>query len=145
MVAKSYSLDFNGYWREPNIDGLPAKSGVYGVYACTYNSSERTVALKRLIYIGESENIKSRVATHEKWPMWKRQLRAGEQICFNAALISPASDRERSEAAMINRHKPACNVEYVDEFPYDTTTITTKGRNALMERYFTVHRKSAAA
>lgn len=145
MVAKSYSLEFDGYWREPNIGGLPARSGVYGVYACTHNVSKGTVSLNRLIYIGESENIRSRLASHEKWPVWRRQLRAGEELCVNAALISPGSDRERSEAAMIHRHKPVCNTEYVNEFPFEQTTITTQGKNALMDRNFTVYRKSAAA
>ena len=101
MVAKSYALDFNGYWHEPNISGLPATSGIYGVYVSTYDANAKTVSLKRLIYIGESENVKSRVAKHEKWPAWKRQLRSGEVISINAAPISPAADRERAEAAMI--------------------------------------------
>ena len=145
MAEKSYTLDFEGYWREPNIGGLPKESGVYGVYACIYNSQRKTVTLNRLIYIGESANVNSRVATHEKWPKWRRQLKQDEQICFNVAQISPAADRERSEAAMIHRHKPVCNEEYVNEFPFDTTTISTKGRNALMDNFFTVKRKSAAA
>lgn len=145
MVAKSYTLEFNGYWREPNIGGLPAASGIYGVYACTYNRSKGHVTLNRLIYVGESANVMARVANHEKWQKWKRQLRDGEELAFNAALISPPSDRERSEAAMIHQHKPTCNEEYVNNFPYDSTTITTMGRNALMSNYFTVKRKSAAA
>ena len=145
MVEKNYTLDFDGYWREPNISGLPPVSGVYGVYACTFNSSQGTVILNRLIYIGESANVKDRIATHEKWDQWRRQLRSGEQLCFNVAPISPAADRERSEAAMIHHHKPVCNVEYVNVFPFDTTSITTKGSNALMADFFTVRRKSAAA
>ena len=42
MVAKSYSLAFEGYWLEPNIARLPAKSGIYGVYACTYDTGQNT-------------------------------------------------------------------------------------------------------
>lgn len=145
MVAKSYNLEFGGYWREPNIGSLPEVSGIYGVYACTFNSQEKTVTLNRLIYIGESANVKSRIASHEKWPKWQQQLRQGEQVCFNAAPISPATDRERSEAAMIHHHKPVCNEEYVNHFPYDATTISTKGRNVLMDSNFTVQRKLAAA
>lgn len=145
MVVKSDMLDFDGYWREEKIGGLPAVSGVYGVYACTFNKAEKTVSLNRLIYIGESQNVKSRVADHEKWDQWRRKLRVGEQICVNAAPITPSTDRERAEAAMIHHHKPPCNVEFVNDFPYDTTTVSTKGRNALMDSHFTVKRKSAAA
>ena len=140
MTTKSYELKFGGYWREVNEDGIPAKSGIYGVYAATYNSTEKTVSLRKLLYIGESENVRKRIKEHEKRPRWRRELRPGEILCFNMAPISPAADRERAEAAMIFEHKPLCNVEYVNSFPFDTTTITTSGCNALMKARFTVHR-----
>ena len=145
MVEKSYSLEFNGYWREPNVSGLPDKSGIYGVYACVYDSNERTVDLKRLLYIGEAADVRDRVTNHEGWTTWKRQLKFGEVICVNAALISPDLDRQRAEAAMIFKHKPPCNTEYVDNFPFDKTTIRTSGKNALMEPLFTVNRVDKAA
>lgn len=140
MTTKTYDLDFSGYWREPNIGSLPAKSGIYGVYACTHNTDAGTVILKRLIYIGESDNVKNRVTGHEKWPDWRSQLIAGEELCLNASLIFPEPERERAEAAMINKHKPVCNIEYVNNFPFDTTTVKTSGNNALIEERFTVHR-----
>jgi len=145
MAAKTYALTFDGYWREPNISGLPAKSGIYGVYACTFNETERTVDLKRLLYIGEAADVQGRVAGHEKLPAWKRQLKQGEVLCFNAALISPEADRQRAEAAMIFEHKPPCNTECMDSFPFDTTTVMTGGKNALMQPSFTVVRTEKAA
>lgn len=45
--------------------------------------------LKRLLYIGEAADVQGRVASHEKLPAWKRQLKQGEVLCFNAAIISP--------------------------------------------------------
>jgi len=138
-MEKSYALNFDGYWREPNISGMPAQSGVYGVYAATYNAAQGTVTLNRLIYIGESSDVRARIRGHEKWPQWKRQLRAGEEICFNVALISGDADRQRAEAAMIFEHKPICNEEYVNSFPFDKTNVTTTGKNALMKSYFTVY------
>jgi len=145
MAAKSYALTFNGYWREPNISSLPAKSGVYGVYACTHNTREGTVSLNRLLYIGEAVDVRARVAGHERWTDWKRKLQPGEEICLNAAEISPEADRQRAEAAMIFKHKPPCNTEYVDAFPFDTTTVATSGRNALMQASFTVTRTERVA
>jgi hypothetical protein len=145
MAAKSYSLDFDGYWRAPNIGGLPGKSGVYCVYACVHNVSEKTVTIRRLLYIGEAENIQARVAGHERWKDWERELKVGEELCFNAALISPAADRQRAEAAMIHHHKPPCNVEYVHTFPFDTTTVTTSGKNAKLDSYFAVHTTPATS
>jgi excinuclease UvrABC nuclease subunit len=140
MVAKTYTLDFSGYWLERGIKNLPESSGIYGVYACINNSSENTVTLNRLIYLGESSDIKNRVLNHNLLATWKRQLKTGEELCFNYALISPESDRHRAEAAMIYKHKPPCNTEYVSAFPFDTTTITTSGKNSLMYASFTVIR-----
>lgn len=145
MTAKSYALTFDGYWREPNISAMPAKSGIYGVYACTYNAAERTVSISRLLYIGEAADVQGRVAGHEGLPTWKRQLQQGEVLCFNAALISLEADRQRAEAAMIFKHKPPCNTEYVNNFPFDTTSITTSGKNTLMQSSFTVMRTEKAA
>ena len=141
MASKSYTLNFDGYWREPNIGGLPAQSGVYCVYACTYNAQASTVNLNRVLYIGESADVKTRVAGHEKWAEWRRQLKSGEELCFSAALISPTDDRLRAEAAMVHHHKPPCNTEYVQAFPFDQTTVTTTGKNALLTGVFTVYRK----
>jgi excinuclease UvrABC nuclease subunit len=140
MAAKSYALNFDGYWRAPNISKLPASSGIYCVYACTHNVQEKTVSIRLLLYICEAENVKERVPNHERWEDWEQELLRGEVLCFNAALIAPEPDRQRAEAAMIHHHKPPCNVEYVDSFPFDQTTISTSGKNAKLDSQFTVYR-----
>lgn len=145
MSEKNYSLEFDGYWRKPSVSGLPSGSGIYGVYAGIYNKDRGTISLNRLLYIGEAGNIQKRISGHEKWDTWSSKLRPGEELCFNAALISPQSDRERAEAAMIFQHKPPCNTEFVNSFPYGTTTIRTSGRNALLETYFTVYPSASPA
>jgi len=137
-MNSSFSLDYTGYWREPNIGGIPPKSGVYTVYACTYNTSEQTVDLKRILYIGESANANERIANHEKWNSWKQRLNAGEQLCFNFSEVS-SSARVRVEAALIYKHKPPENTEYKNSFPFPQTSIQTSGRSALLNPYFTVY------
>jgi hypothetical protein len=144
MSTKAYALAFDGYWRAPNVSGLPTKSGIYGVYACVHNTQEKTVSIKRLLYLGEAANMQERVSGHERWPDWRQRLNTDEELCFNAALISGESDRQRAEAAMIFKHKPPCNTTYVDAFPFDATTVTTSGNNALMQASFTVQRTEGA-
>lgn len=139
-MTTSYALNFGGYWREPNIGGMPSSSGIYGVYACTHNSYANNVTLQRLLYIGEAANVHDRIANHEKWIEWRKQLRMGEELCLNAALISGQSDRCRAEAAMIFAHKPPCNTEYRNSFPFDTTSISTTGNSALMQPTLTAYR-----
>ncbi len=140
MAAKSYALTFKGYYLESGIGGLPAESGIYCVYACTYDAAKDTVSLRRLIYIGESDDVQDRVKNHEKWSVWRRELRSGEELCFSCALISGEDDRQRAEAAEIFEHKPPCNTEYKHEFPFDRTTITNSGKAALLHSHFTVER-----
>lgn len=139
MAAKTYELEFKGYWRDENKGGLPNSSGVYCVYICTFDSQSSTVWLKELIYIGEAGNIRERVANHEKYNQWKKHLTAGQQLCFSASEAASA-DRERCEAALIFKHKPPENDEYKNSFPFDTTTMKLSGATELLSTYFTVYR-----
>lgn len=137
-MARSYALFFDGY--HLGAAGLPAKSGIYCVYACTHDSGTNTVSIRKLLYIGESANVRNRVDGHERRQVWERELQRDEVLCFSTALITPESDRRRAEAAMIYRHKPPCNVEYVHSFPYEQTTISTSGQNAQLHQHFTVYK-----
>jgi excinuclease UvrABC nuclease subunit len=139
MASNSYSLDFNGYWREENIGGIPKASGVYCVYACTYNAEAKTVSIRLLIYIGEAEDANDRIAKHEKWADWRKHLQRGEQLCFNFAPVE-STERQRVEAALIFHYKPPENSEYRDTFPFDETTISTTGRNSFLSGTFTVRK-----
>lgn len=137
MAVKSYTLRFGQYYPEANIAGLPARSGIYCVYACTYNARDRISSLE-LLYIGESRNIRGRVEGHERWDEWRSKLQRGQNLCFNAALICPKSDRKRAEAAMIYALKPPCNTEYMYRFLFDRTKIQTKGANDVLSDRFIV-------
>lgn len=134
---KNIFLDYQGYWREVNKNGIPNASGVYCVYACTYNPSEETVLLRELIYIGESENVRERLVEYERLSDWIKRLKFGETLCYSFAQVG-SSDRNCAEAAMIYHHKPPCNIEYKYTFPFPDTTIKTSGRNALLDTTFTV-------
>ena len=137
-MAKTFSLEFDGYWRAVNKGGLPAKSGIYCAYSGTYDAQGRTVSLEKLLYIGESKDVRDRVDGHEKWDEWEGELSGGQVLCFSAALITFSDGRERAEAAMIYKHKPPCNEEYVNSFPLLRTTVKTSGENALLHDNFTV-------
>lgn len=138
-MYKELELDFVGFWREPAISGLPSKSGIYCVYTCTHNKEEKTVSVKNVVYIGESADVRDRIDGHEKWDTWKKQCKQGEVICISCALIA-SSDRNRGEAAMIYKHKPILNMEYMNSFPYDKTKIITTGKNKGLSSSFVVDR-----
>jgi len=139
MATKTYNIDIDGYWREPNISGIPSKSGVYFVYECNHNKTAKTVSLKKLIYIGESGNVNDRIENHEKWDEWRRHVESGNVLCFSFSEVS-GDDRFRVEAAYIFKHKPPVNTEYVNSFPFDQTTVKSTGKTALLNTNFTVYR-----
>ena len=137
MSAQTFNLAFNGYWREPNIGGIPAASGVYCVYVCTFNEIEKTVTLGSLIYIGEAGDVRGRVANHECFPAWRRHLQQTEQLCFSFAPVD-ATVRNRVEAALIFKHKPPENSTFATNFPFEQTTVISSGRADLLAVNFTV-------
>jgi len=139
MAEKTFKVDFEGYWREPNISGIPSGSGVYCVYECTYNESSSTVSIHKLIYIGEADDVNDRIKNHENWDDWKKHVRWGNQLCFSYG-YEESANRERVEAALIFKHKPLENSEYTDSFPFDKTTIILSGKTALLKTPFTVER-----
>ncbi len=140
-MAKTISLNFNGYWL--NKGDVPASAGIYLVYVCRYNKSEDTVMLDKLIYIGEAGDVRDRIEDHEKWPEWQKQVPKESEICFSfAGVTSP--DRERAEAALIHYHKPVCNKDdkYIDSFPFEDTTVESTGRCVKLSSPITVHKTS---
>ena len=132
-------LEFGGYKLEGGIPRLPTQSGIYCIYSCLFNKEADTVSLKKLLYIGESQDVNDRIKNHEKWKKWESKLSGNQEICISYALVS-SSKRLRAEAALIYNHKPPVNTEYIDSFPFDDTYITTSGKNEFLEEDFTVER-----
>lgn len=139
MAEKTIAIDFEGYRRDKNKGGLPAISGVYCVYSCTYDVNENIVSIHKLIYIGEAGDIKSRIADHEKYNDWLKYVDKGDELCFSYGAVE-SSDRLRAEAAMIFKHNPPENVEYTDSFPFDKTIMSLSGKTAKLHTNFTVNR-----
>lgn len=134
---KTISLEFDGYWREVNKGSVPAKSGIYCVYACTYNKNESTVSIRELIYVGESVNVNERISQHERLSDWKKRLNVNEMLCYSFGGIS-GDDRYRAEAAIICHHKPPCNNEYKTSFPFEDTRLNISGKHSKIDSDFIV-------
>ena len=141
-TTSTISLTYDGYWRETYAGSIPNKSGVYSVYACTHDAAGGTVSIRRLLYIGESATVRDRIQQHLSGATgrsWKKHLLTGEVLCFASAPVS-GTTRERAEAALIYKHKPPENTEYVYSFPtkWSPTTVKTGGQNAHLSPHFTV-------
>ncbi len=140
MSAKTIKIKFEGYWRDKKKSGVPAQSGVYCVYECKYNeANDRVSFLITLIYIGEADNVRERIANHEKYQDWLKHVRSGNELCFSFGSVLSA-DRERAEAAMIFKHKPPENEEYMYSFPFDRTTMFLSGKIKFLKKWFMLNR-----
>ncbi|OQS45854.1 hypothetical protein B0T49_20840 [Chromobacterium violaceum] len=139
MAEQSFGIDFSGYWRELDKGSVPSKSGIYCVYRGVYNKDKNTVSLQQLIYIGESVDVRDRLANHEKLGEWSKYLKKGEELCYSFGAI-PAAHRVRCEAALIFRHKPPVNTEYVKAFPHDKTSISLTGKSKFLDASVTISR-----
>jgi excinuclease UvrABC nuclease subunit len=139
MTDQAFTLNFKGYWHQANIDSIPCHPGIYCVYECYHDHAKNQVLLRRLLYIGEAEDVNQRIKNHEKWPDWKKALKAGEELCFSFTSIITIH-RVRIEAALIYKHKPPDNDDYLNSFPFDRTTILLTGTTDLLIPMFTVER-----
>ncbi len=139
MSEQSFTLNFKGFWLESHIDSIPFDSGIYCVYACSFNKQTKTVIINKQVYVGEADDVNQRRKNHEKWPDWKKALSYGEELCFSFAHFD-SPNRTRVEAALIFKHKSPINDDYKDSFPFDKTTILLSGATELLFQIFTVER-----
>ena len=137
MIAETFNIKIDGYWKDVNKAGIPNHSGVYFVYECTCNEEDKIVKTHKLIYIGESDKVRDRIANHEKYNDFEKHVRPGNTLCYSTGPVSDTY-RERVEAAYIYKHKPPENEEYTDSFPFNQTTVNSSGNTALLYPSFTV-------
>ena len=63
-----------------------------------------------MLYIGESDNVKRRVASHEKKGGWNTAAKKrGKNLFFVAALFHDIGERKVAESAMISEYQPKLN------------------------------------
>lgn len=128
-MVKEYQLKFDRFYKEGKISNIGQGYDIYRIHAGKEEGSG-DLSSNRVLYIGQSENVKERLADHEMWPKWKRHLKEDEIILVSVAKIVPLSgarvteeDRERVEAALIYEYQPELNDRKTKNFPYDKTTI----------------------
>lgn len=137
MADQTFNISFKGYYRESKKEKIPNKSGIYCVYRCIYNKEDKNISIKELIYIGESSDVQARIKDHEHQEDWDAYLENGEELCYSFGEIT-SQYRERCEAAMIFQHEPPVNIEYIDNFPFDKTTLDLTGETAKLIQTFSV-------
>lgn len=128
---EEFSLNFEGYWRDCNKNGLPNYSGVYLVYRCKYIIQTNTVSLIDIIYIGQAENIHDRHLNHEKYEDFKNMLQEGEELCFSCVSVNKGLDLV--ENALIFSQKPVLNEQGKYNYNFTEAHIETTGACACLK------------
>lgn len=98
---------FTGPWALPPKLMLPTP-GLYAILVADSNFSPKPF---RLLYIGESTNLKDRICTsHEKYDAWTREA-VGKHLYDATHVMFGATDEQRkaAEEALIKHYDPPCN------------------------------------
>jgi len=137
MAEATIIIDINGYWREEDLSIILTHPGVFFVYESKFDPDEHTVDLLSLIYIGEAQNIRERIRTHEKLNLWKNLIRPDSELCFATGNVEEYF-RERVKTAYVFGNNPVANYGHSIQFPFDTTTLISTGKTALLKPTFTI-------
>lgn len=131
---ETYTLNFEGYWREQNKSGLPNYSGIYMVYRCTYNPLTDRVTLIEIIYIGKANNIHERhvTNTHERLEDFKSKCLPGEELCYSCAHVS-VRDLDIVENALIFAQKPVLNTDEEKHYNHEDAHFIVDGQCACLK------------
>lgn len=117
-MIKTVQLSILGTYTDKILSTLPNVSGLYFVY------KEDENGLKKLLYIGEAENINNRLnGNHEKRREWNLHLLPGEQskivylVLTSQDVLSPTLRRDVENACIFKVHPPL-NTQGKSEFSY---------------------------
>jgi len=142
MADATIIVYINGYWNDHDKQDIPDHSGLFFVYESKVNSIDNTIDLLRLLYIGEAENIRNRIMSHEKYSVWLKSLNPGNELCYSAGLVEEPF-RHRVEAAYIFCEKPALNDSHPYSFNFDRTTLITMGKTALLRSIISLRKNQS--
>jgi hypothetical protein len=152
-MRQHIEITFDGFWNERSIDKIPHESGVFIVTDGLLDDDGKSVALERIIYVGESEDVAAAVANSDMWDAWREECgisnitdendipaTSGEdnELFFSFAPL-PSPDRERAAAAITFEHAPALNDEELKTaFPYEDTKMNLYGKTGLLNTDYEV-------
>lgn len=131
---KKVILNFSGYETEKTLSSFPPSSGIY----CVYRGIETDDKLKirELLYIGESDNVRSQLTLPERKAKWEHYLQNQEILIYSFALMH--FNRCLIQAALVHHHRPPENSEFHQAYPYPDTWVQLNGATRCLHRSFFV-------
>lgn len=122
-------LDVQGYYRDQSRKGFPHSPGIYFVYRGVFVPHLKTVTLRELLYIGETEDLYQRHNDHDKRDEFITKLQEDEELFYSFALIENVSKKQRLriESTLIYELRPQLNTQNMETYNYDKTIINVLG------------------
>jgi hypothetical protein len=139
MSKASFTIEFDGYWREGNERDVPAASGVYCVYEARMVLATGQLKPQKLVYVGESDNARKDITANPKREEWRKHVGRGNHLCYAFAPVASA-DRKRVAATLIHVHKPPSNDQHIKVFTWDRTNVMVAGMVGTLSSLTTAHR-----
>ena len=140
---KCFELDINGFCWESNVADVPEKAGIYFVYACYYGERDKKWYSGELVYIGEAEQLKTRINQHANPIKEDDNLHIDLPQVYRRLWYTYAffegnkDDRLLCEAALIFKHKPLKNNAHKSHFgsKYDVNIVLRGETRNLVTTY----------
>ncbi|MEI6683037.1 MAG: hypothetical protein WCO44_10445 [Bacteroidota bacterium] len=143
MSEQTVIIHISGYWREESKSEIKKSPGLFFVYETHGKEGDQSLDLLRLIYIGETDNIRAAIADHDSHNAWQKSIKPGNELCYAVAQVDSFL-RKRVKAAYVLTHKPPANPDTQAPFPYDKTTLLSTGRTALINPVITLKKNTPA-
>jgi excinuclease UvrABC nuclease subunit len=105
----TWSPKFKDYSEKAVDLATPEKPGIYLIFVSQNNRTSG-----RLIYVGQSENLRDRLVEHlsDNEPNEALRNHLSEHICwFQFTPITKQSERDGVESFLIRRLRPECNTQ----------------------------------
>ncbi len=141
MSEQTVIIHINGYWREGNKSEIKKSPGLFFVYETHVKEGDYALDLLRLIYVGETENIRATIMDPDGYNTLQKHIKPGNELCYAFAQVDSFL-RTRVKAAYVLTQKPPANSDMKDPFPYDKTILLSTGRTALINPVITVKKNT---
>ena len=104
-----------------DVTGIPCQYGIY--YVAALNSATNKL---RNIYVGQSDNLNTRLSGHERYDDFVDNLQQNESLVIHTTTVA-SNIIDRIEQALIYKLKPPLNDKHKSNFDHQDTTITITG------------------
>ena len=123
------NLEFDGYYYQANK--MPEESGIYLVYRGKLKPNN-LCDLNKLIYIGQSINLKERIQSHINDKDLDNNLKENELLLFSYVKVNQ-SMLDCIEKALIYTQKPCANTNNKYSYNYGKINLNISGACAYLE------------